>query len=171
MRFRKLAGNTKRAIIALVNWGGILGAVFILIMMVCTTIDVGCRYMFDSPLKWVYEITGYFMVAITYLALAYTEARDGHVSLSLLVDRFSTRTRAIIKIATRVPILVFAFFLTWTSFNLAWQSFETQAKSYHINQMLLWPSQLLVTIGGILLILVLMVKISGYIYTIQKGGS
>jgi len=169
MRFRKIVDNAKRTTLATVNSMGLFGAGFIVVMMVSVTIDVACRYIFNAPLKWVYEITGYLMVAVTYLALGYTEAQEGHVSIGILVSRFSAKTQAIIKIVTRVPILVFVFFLIWTSFHLTWQSFETHARSYHINQMYLWPSQLLVPIGGLLLFLEIVVKISGYIRTLQKG--
>jgi C4-dicarboxylate transporter DctQ subunit len=63
-----------------------VGSVF---MMVClTTVDIGGRYLFSSPIPSAYEITEkYLMVLAVFFALCYAYREGAHIRLTFLTGR------------------------------------------------------------------------------------
>lgn len=70
-----------------------------LTFMVCG--NVLARAIFRRPFGGVYECVGLFAVLITSLAISETELADGHISVGIVVDLFSERTRAAIDIVIK----------------------------------------------------------------------
>lgn len=100
-------------------------SVLALTFMVCG--NVLMRTLFHRPFGGVYECVGLFAVLITAFSISETELAEGHLSVSILVDLFSERTRAAIDIVTKcLSIGVFAM-LACYSFMYArelWSSHE-----------------------------------------------
>ena len=142
----KKAADTPRARVArFVKAVGLLGGIGILFMMASTTGDALGRYLFNSPIKWSIEINEYLLVMATYLGLAYTEAQEGHVSITLLTSRLPTRVQAILNILTRVVVLALCLVIVWRSGQVAWVSYTMQEVSWTPSQTPVYPSKLMVT--------------------------
>jgi len=62
----------------------IVSCAFLFAMMALTFIDVGGRYLFDSPLPAAYEIVSFIMPGIIFCALPTVNLREGHVTIDLL---------------------------------------------------------------------------------------
>lgn len=60
---------------------GTCGICIMFILILC-----GCvrRYFFNSPIKWVEEVTNLLLIWCGYLAICHTAAMDGHVRIDLL---------------------------------------------------------------------------------------
>jgi TRAP-type C4-dicarboxylate transport system permease small subunit len=67
-----------------------LGLLFALLLL-----NVLLRYLFDTSLFWAEEVAVILFVWMGFLAAATTEADNGHVRLTLLVERLSPRLRRI----------------------------------------------------------------------------
>jgi TRAP-type C4-dicarboxylate transport system permease small subunit len=68
--------------------------VLILLLVAFTVIDVFLRYVFNAPLKSVYEFTEFLMAAVVFLGIAYTGWMGGHIAvdvLAKLLDRPALR--------------------------------------------------------------------------------
>ena len=57
--------------------------VFLLLLMAFTVIDVFLRYVFNAPLRSVYEFTEYMMALIVFLGIAYCGWTGGHIAVDL----------------------------------------------------------------------------------------
>jgi TRAP-type transport system small permease protein len=60
------------------------GGVLLLALMVFTVADVFLRYVFNAPLKSVYEFTEFVMAAVVFLGIAYTGWVGGHIAVDML---------------------------------------------------------------------------------------
>jgi TRAP-type C4-dicarboxylate transport system permease small subunit len=60
-----------------------VSGVLILLLVAFTVIDVFLRYVFNTPLKSVYEFTEFIMAAIVFLGIAYTGWVGGHIAVDV----------------------------------------------------------------------------------------
>lgn len=58
------------------------GAVLVLLMLF-TVVDVFLRYVFNAPLRSVFEFTEFAMALIVFLAMAYTGWTGGHIAVDV----------------------------------------------------------------------------------------
>ena len=72
-----------------------LGGACLALLFTLLLLNVVLRYLFDTSLFWAEEVAVTLFIWMGFLAAAYTEAYDGHVRLTLLVDRLSPRLRRI----------------------------------------------------------------------------
>ena len=80
---------------------------WILVLIVAATFyEVVMRYIFNAPTNWVFEFN--YLVHGPYFLLlgAYTFARNAHVNVDVIYNRFSARQRAVIDLFT-MPFFFF----------------------------------------------------------------
>lgn len=63
-----------------------VACVMIVVMVLLTDWGTITRYFLRSPATWTYPITTYLLLYSTYLALAYTLQKAGHVRVEFLVE-------------------------------------------------------------------------------------
>lgn len=85
------------------------------VMMFLTAFDVILRYVFNKPIMGSFELTEYMMAIVVAFSLAYCYVVKGHVTVDLVVGRFSQRIQAIIDSVT--GFIGFGMFclITWQS--------------------------------------------------------
>ncbi|MCR9110764.1 MAG: TRAP transporter small permease [Rhodobacteraceae bacterium] len=54
-------------------------------------IEVVLRYLFDSPTRWSAEFVSYFLLVATFAALPKLTRDGGHVAVTVLLERLSSR--------------------------------------------------------------------------------
>ena len=59
-----------------------------LIMLFAIGREIIGRFLFNKPSMWSIELSGYLLVALVYLASAYTALVDGHIRVEILYNRF-----------------------------------------------------------------------------------
>jgi TRAP-type C4-dicarboxylate transport system permease small subunit len=111
-----LAGASERAIHWLSRRLNQVGMVLLLVMMFLSTADVSLRYFLNSPILGANEGNTYLQVVLVSFGLAYTMSTGGHVSVTLLVDRFPRRLQALIDILTGLAGLGLWALILWQSF-------------------------------------------------------
>ena len=52
-----------------------------------TTVDVVGRYVFNSPITGVFEITEYLVLILIFSFIGYTQSQKSHVAVDLLLAR------------------------------------------------------------------------------------
>lgn len=148
-----------RPIIKLLNGiaMGILAA-----MMFLTATDVILRYFFNRPIAGAYELIEYMMAILIPFGLAYCALQGGHVSVDLVVSRFSKKTRSIIGSITTLLCLALFLLITWQNVMYIGEHFESKLTS----SVLLIPAYPFVTavaIGSAALCLVLVTDFLNYL--------
>ena len=95
------------------KWSAYLAMVILFALVVLSTINVVMRFFFTMALHGFYEVTELGMVAIIFLAIGYTMKIGGHVTVDILTNRFSLRTRAIISVIVCLLVLFAMAMLIW----------------------------------------------------------
>jgi TRAP-type C4-dicarboxylate transport system permease small subunit len=63
------------------------------VMVVSTLTQVICRYLLDFSLPWVDELARYCLVWMVFIGMVLTLVRGQHVTVDLMLDRYSIRFR------------------------------------------------------------------------------
>jgi TRAP-type C4-dicarboxylate transport system permease small subunit len=92
----------------------------IIFMMLLTTADVIAR-IFKMPIPGTYELICFFNALAIASALGYTTYQKGHISVNLLIRKFSLKTQKTINIITNILSLCFFSLLTWQTFVYAFE--------------------------------------------------
>ena len=105
----------------LIRWSaaGILmsiGGIALLAMMGHVAGDVIGRSFFGAPIDGTLEIvSGYYMVAVVFLPLAFVTRNDDHIYVELFTRRMGAGRIALLDAAVEFLALLFVGFLAWQS--------------------------------------------------------
>ena len=83
--------------------------------MVLTSLDVILRYVFNSPILGVFEITEFMMVVLIFFSLAHTQSEKKHVAVDFLVIRFSQGSQRIIDLISYMVYFLILLGICWKS--------------------------------------------------------
>jgi C4-dicarboxylate transporter, DctM subunit len=128
--------------------GVVLSAVFIVITMLLTTLDVVLRYVFRHPIPGVYELESMFLVAIAYLGLSYIQSKRSHIAMDALYVKVSGPGKLILQLINDSIFLAIGVLFTWrmgASTLYAFQIGDTYPGS--IINFPIGPIYLVITIG------------------------
>jgi TRAP-type C4-dicarboxylate transport system permease small subunit len=96
-----------------------LGALALFAMMCLTVTDVVGRYLFNSPVLGAFELTEYLVLIVIFSFLAFTQAGSAHVSVDLVVTRFSPKTRLYVALFNHTLCLLLMALIAWMGFQKA----------------------------------------------------
>ncbi len=132
--------------------GGV-ATVLIVAIMIFTTGDVIARYILNSPLKGVYEISEILFLSAVLLGLSYTQLYREHVRVDLLIEHFSPHTNLVLETC----MLLLAFFIyglfAWRGWGAFLKSFDSGEFRWGLIPIPLWPARLMIPIGAFALCL------------------
>jgi len=100
------------------------------------------------------------------MGLGYTLKEDGHIQVKILVQNVSPKSRSSLRILWCVTSLVYTVILLIMTSQLTWESYALDAFSPTPSQLPLFPFQMLMPIGCMLLILTLAVELVELIHTL-----
>jgi TRAP-type C4-dicarboxylate transport system permease small subunit len=102
------------------------------------------------------EFSGFFLAAASFLALAYTFRHDGHIRVSLVITRFTGRTRHWIELWCLTFAACLTGFFSWHTILLVLDSMEYDEVSYGMIPVPLWIPQSFMAFGLIVLTVALL---------------
>ncbi len=102
----------------------IVAGALVIGLMVCISADVTARYLFKSPISWVFESTEYGLLYITFLGAAWLLRRDGHVRVDVVLNRLSPQPRLILEIITFLILAGICFMLFWYGTQVTIDNFK-----------------------------------------------
>ena len=148
-----------RLVIWLAKSGGYIASAALLVMTVGVTLDVLARYILGAGTKFAIELSGYLLVMITFLGLAYTHATDGHIRIDFLVKRLSPQARRWHDVFDSLLFLAYTLILAYFGWVTFWTSYQFQTTSRTGMDVLVWPYQLVIPVGLVLTSLLLLANI------------
>ena len=83
-------------------------AVAFSIMTLLTVWQVLTRYIFNNPSTWSEELASYIFAWVTILGAAYVFGKREHMSIPVVVERFSESVQQKLAILSEVVVLLFA---------------------------------------------------------------
>ncbi len=133
------------------------------IMTLLIFFDVIGRYIFNSPLPSVYEISGAFILPCTiFLGLA----AAGHIRVTMLLERMKGKARLMSELFYLLVTIVFTALLTWQATLSAMTSIKVRETAEAIIAFPIYPARIVVVLGILLYCLVL---VASFIKTIKEG--
>ena len=88
------------------------------LLMVLVTLNVILRAIFNSPILGTYDLTGFMTVIVIGCGLAFCSIENGHIEISLFVDKAGLRTRKwITKAGQAISCLILSVY-TYALFDL-----------------------------------------------------
>lgn len=124
-------------------------------LMLLTTGDVVGRKFFAKTIPGAFEISQYLLAVFILMGAAYTQQMKGHVGVDFITSRFSLRGRALCEMFTTFLSLFIIAILVWEGWIEGIKE-KTVSDMLRIPQ---YPFRLLVSIGGFLLWLELLINL------------
>ncbi len=79
--------------------------------------DVILRYLFNSPIEHVLEISEYSLVFVTFLGAAWILKIDKHVKMEGVLNQLSQRTQSLVNFITSILGVIICAILFWYGFQ------------------------------------------------------
>lgn len=92
---------------------GHLSAGMVLAMTFIMGYDVMMRHVFNRPTIWADEISGYLLVAITFLGAAYTLTENAHIRIETIVEKLGADAQRRLTYITDVLSFLFLVIYAW----------------------------------------------------------
>lgn len=138
-------------------------------MMILISWDVVARYVFDAPLLFSDEVSGYLLVYICFLGAAGTMKQKRHINVDVMVNRLKAQTRKRLELVTSFIGLGFLLVFLWHSYVMVYHSYVRGVRMPSVLLTPIWIPQSLVLLGTFFLILQYIVEIRKSIKTLQSG--
>ena len=124
----------------------IFGSVLIAYLIVSVTVAVILRGL-RVAVVWMFEITEYCILWITFLAAPWVLSEEGHIKMDLLLGSFSPQVRTSLNIITSIIGALTCLILTGFSIKVTWDYFRS---GYFLHTVLappIYPILVIVPIG------------------------
>lgn len=153
------------------NWVGRITGFLLLPILFSTIYEVVARYFFNSPTIWAMELNTYLFCAYCLLGGGYTLLRGGHVSIDILFEHFSSRTKGIFNCLTSIFTFMFCIVILKYGWDMASMAIKFNETSGSILDWPMAPVMLMVPLGALLLFLQAAVKFKADLKTAISGES
>lgn len=114
---------------AIPEYTGRLMAYLCIPVIIVIMVEVVGRYLFNHPFIWAHEAMTFLSALVYTMGGGYVLIRRGHISVDILIKRFSARGQAIINIVASVFFFIYIYYLTTTTFKFASTSLRILEKS------------------------------------------
>ena len=143
------------------------GAALFFMSMLITVDVIGREFGHSTGIS--HEISGYCLVAIIFLGLAYTMRRGRHIQITALTSRLPQRARRWLAMATSSMGLAFTGWLFWFTLQQVITSYNLQSISMTPLRAPLWPLEMLLPIGLSLLAMAIIAEMVRIIKQDKEG--
>ena len=144
------------------------GQVLIFGMTLLITVDVLGRATIGKSTLVATEISGYSLVAIVFLGLAYTLRTERHVRIELLTRRLSPKRQQQLEIAVLILSMVFIAWFTWTTTGPVILNYIQQHISITYLHAPMWIPYLFIPVGAGMLAIGLLIEIIGKLRNLRR---
>ena len=153
-----LAHHTESAVTQVSRAFNVIGVIAIGMLMLIIASDVLGRFLFNNPITGTVDYCEYVMVIAVYLAVSYCALVKGHVSVDLIVAKFSQRGQVIIDSVTGFVSLAFFSLIAWQSVSILFEARNRGEVSMTVG-IPSWPFRAILLVGIVMLCLVLLIDL------------
>lgn len=147
--------------------GGAISQVVAGLMMLLIAVDVIGRQVFSRPTYVADELSGYFLVAITFLALGQTEKLGKHLRVDIIFSWLSKKNASRLTLICSVISLAFIVWFTWSTAVAAAQTYQIGTRKQTILGTPYWIPELLLPVGLGIFTLQMVVSIAQQIKSLR----
>ncbi|HER23993.1 MAG TPA: TRAP transporter small permease [Candidatus Atribacteria bacterium] len=125
----------------------VAGQAIIAIMVLLITVDVLSRNIILKSILIATEVSGYALVALAFLGLAYTERTGSNIKISILTKRFSPSVQKKLQLVVSIVSTIFMAWLTWITLGPVIDNFNNKVTSITILHVPMWILYISIPIG------------------------
>lgn len=148
-------------------WLGCAAGLSVCLMAVIVFCEVVSRYIFNNALMIGDEFSAYLLVFCTFLGLAYTMKRGGHIRVTALIVRLRPSTASRLRLVTLVLLFVFVSIYCVECYKLVLYSYQLNLRSETWLRTPQWVIQVVMPLGFTAFILELLVQIKQAIKSLR----
>jgi len=152
--------NKLEKILQIISSRAVLACVLITLAWVFVFAAYIISRFFNLGWLFVEEFTGYWLVLIAYVPLAYALMTDAHIRVEIVSSRLPEKARSILEVCTDTLALIIVAYLLGRSIEWLLHGIEYGTRASTASNIPLWPIYLLIPIGLTLFSLMLVVRIS-----------
>jgi len=129
-------------------------------MMLHVSLDVILSQFIAEPLPGTVEIvSGYYMVGLVFLPLAFVELKNEHIHVDVLHSLLPARGKTILDVLALALSTIYLALMTYRTWFDALEKYEVGEYSMGMFSVALWPGRFFVPIGCAILTVALLLKL------------
>lgn len=148
----KLQSRITAVFDAIINLLTILAAAIVIFMMLGIVTEVLFRY-FGGSILWMFEVSEYSLLFMTFLGAAWLLRREGHVKMEIILDRLNLRNQTLVNITTSIIGAIICSILTWYGAKVSWEHFQMGYFLKTTLEPLTFPILAVIPVGSFLLVI------------------
>jgi len=164
----KIINAYMKAVTAVVNKIGLLGALTMIGLMLLTVADVFLRKFFNAPILGSFEMTEFLLVALVFFAIPWAALKKANVKVDLIVGKLSQRAQAAFSSVTCLLSLIVTAFFGWYTIPQAIYILRLGSVSDML-EIPVYPFYFVVAFGFFLLTFVLLANLIEFIQKAVRG--
>ena len=149
------------------DWIHLVAGICILIVGVSYIIAIIARAL-EERVRGTYELNEIMMIFIVFFALAYTQKEKRHIKADLFTQRLGRLSKPLLDGIVASLCLIFLLYLTYLSFEYAYEKFLIDDYRYGDIRYPVWPLRYIIAIGFSLFALQIFIDISHYFAEVKK---
>ncbi|MFC2032757.1 TRAP transporter small permease [Chloroflexota bacterium] len=92
--------------------------------MLVVNYEIALRFILNSPTQWVFPITTYALLFITFFIAPWLLREDKHIKMDVVIAGLNPRTRSVLNIITSILGVISCLLLTWYGGKATWQHLQ-----------------------------------------------
>lgn len=125
----------------------LLGCITAILMMLIIFVEVVARYIFNYSFGVSEEFSGYLLVGMVFLGLAYVASRDAHIKVKIVTSRLSPRTNDWVRVVSLLFFLALVGILTKLGCDFVFLNYIRDIRSSYIWRTPLWIAMSAIPVG------------------------
>ena len=126
---------------------GFIAAVFLILVAVFILTGIGSR-IFGFYIRGLAEYSGYSMAASSFFALAYTFYNNGHIRITLFLEKLKNKKRRFLEIWCLSVASFFSGFMAYYFIKMMIISIKFEERSEGADEIFIWIPQTSLAIGS-----------------------
>lgn len=154
----------------LLSWVAIVNGGILFLLMWLISANALSRKAFNLPLQGTVEFTGALMPLITLLPLAYTQFRQGHIKVDLVVSRLHRTVQRGLEALALLLALGFFVWISYATLLDALGSYAMDETAWGIIRFEIWPTKFAIVLGSVLMTIQLLLDLIRLVSGVKGAG-
>lgn len=151
-----------------------INAVVLLFMLVIVLLSVIFRVVVAVSASWTEELAQYLLIFLGFIGAAALMRDEGHITITVVLDRMGTRTRQVLRAVNRLLMLPFFIIFTVGAFENMQMNWDVGLPT--VEWMKIGYMYLVLFLCGLIMIFYLLMNICGDIFrrkavVFERGGA
>ena len=143
--FKEIDKNLKK----LYRASGFVASFFLIFVAIFILIGISSR-IFGFYIRGLAEYSGYCMAAASFFALAYTFVEDGHIRITLFLEKVSKTKKIFLEKWCLIIATYFSGYLAYYFIKMLIISYKFQERSEGADEILIWIPQTSVALRSLI---------------------